>query len=413
MCALSISIQTPFYPLEAEEKGATPSQYGFVFGVFSLALFIFSPVAGLLMSKFDATKIILCGLLTIGSTNIFFGFLDKISVSYLFIGMSIIIRIFEGAGYALVRNTSIAVIICEFSSNIEMALAVVNLFFFAGFLIGPVAGGTLFELGGFKLPFIFIGVLLLSTAFVVFFLPKSLPKQENISVKQITMVLRLPCVILGVLTVFGSTMKGGFMISTIEPHLQKIDFSPFEVGLMILCSALANGITSIVCSKLCVKYNCGLLIICFSSFIFICSLPLLGPSLCIQIDLNIYTIVLSMILSGIGFGGEQLAGFSIINKGAQIAGLPKNLHTYGLVSTIFTSSIFLGNSIGPILGGWLYEVYGYPTWSHLLILYSAIICLVTIICIYLWRKNPEFHQCRKPLSSSENSSRSSRYNTID
>ena len=30
---LLLSLQPPFYPLEAELKGATPSQYGFVFGI--------------------------------------------------------------------------------------------------------------------------------------------------------------------------------------------------------------------------------------------------------------------------------------------------------------------------------------------------------------------------------------------
>ena len=43
---LLISLQPPFYPSEAEKKGATPAQYGFVFGIANLSLFLFSPVFG-------------------------------------------------------------------------------------------------------------------------------------------------------------------------------------------------------------------------------------------------------------------------------------------------------------------------------------------------------------------------------
>ena len=43
---LLLSLQPPFYPTEAEKKGATPSQYGFVFGIANLAAFLFAPIFG-------------------------------------------------------------------------------------------------------------------------------------------------------------------------------------------------------------------------------------------------------------------------------------------------------------------------------------------------------------------------------
>ena len=38
---LLISLQPPFYPSEAEAMGASPAEYGFVFGIANLSLFIF------------------------------------------------------------------------------------------------------------------------------------------------------------------------------------------------------------------------------------------------------------------------------------------------------------------------------------------------------------------------------------
>ena len=38
--------QAPFYPHEAEKKGCMPSEYGLVFGVFELTVFLVSPIIG-------------------------------------------------------------------------------------------------------------------------------------------------------------------------------------------------------------------------------------------------------------------------------------------------------------------------------------------------------------------------------
>ena len=46
-----VSLQAPFYPAEAERKGATAAQYGLVFGIFELTVFIVSPVIGKLLPK--------------------------------------------------------------------------------------------------------------------------------------------------------------------------------------------------------------------------------------------------------------------------------------------------------------------------------------------------------------------------
>ena len=40
------AILAPFFPIEAELKGATISQSGFVFGIYSLVGFVFSPLVG-------------------------------------------------------------------------------------------------------------------------------------------------------------------------------------------------------------------------------------------------------------------------------------------------------------------------------------------------------------------------------
>ena len=48
---MCVSLQAPFYPAEAEKKGATATQYGLVFGIFELTVFVVSPVIGKFLPK--------------------------------------------------------------------------------------------------------------------------------------------------------------------------------------------------------------------------------------------------------------------------------------------------------------------------------------------------------------------------
>ena len=116
-----------------------------------------------------------------------------------------------------------------------------------------------------------------------------------------------------------------------------------------------------------------------SSFITICGILLLGPAPYLPIDLNLYTCIFGLLIHGIGVNGEIICGFSLLNKGAFLAGLPKNIQTSGFVSTTHTSSLALGSFIGPLIGGYIFETFGFPWGSHLFILYHLILCLVLII----------------------------------
>ena len=54
---MCVSLQAPFYPAEAEKKGASATQYGLVFGIFELTVFIVSPIMGKLLPKVMLRKL--------------------------------------------------------------------------------------------------------------------------------------------------------------------------------------------------------------------------------------------------------------------------------------------------------------------------------------------------------------------
>jgi MFS family permease len=96
--AICVSLQAPFYPAEAERKGATATEYGLVFGVFELTVFIVSPIMGRNLGRFGAKRVFNVGILTTGSCSILFGFLDRIENGNTFIGLSVVVRALEAVG---------------------------------------------------------------------------------------------------------------------------------------------------------------------------------------------------------------------------------------------------------------------------------------------------------------------------
>lgn len=71
--AACVSLQAPFFPNEAEKKGASSTIYGLVFGVYELLIITMSPVFGKLVTKVSPKFLIECGLLICGASTIVFG----------------------------------------------------------------------------------------------------------------------------------------------------------------------------------------------------------------------------------------------------------------------------------------------------------------------------------------------------
>ncbi|RXG52661.1 MFS-type transporter SLC18B1 [Armadillidium vulgare] len=351
LSAFAISIQGPFFPKIAEMKGATPLHNGLIFGAYSFVIIFINPLVPVMINKFGAVRRI---------SSVLFGFVNKLNSVVLFVSLSVILRIIEGLGYAMVRNAGIVIISSEFSEKVEMAFGIFQTFFSSGMLIGPVAGGALFELGGFYLPFVFIGILLVCTAFV----------KGNSKTSSPNFVFCL-------------------FFSTLELHIKSLNLSPVQVGAVFMCNGIASIFSSLFWGLLFEKYDKPLILGSISAAINIFGMLLLGPAPYLFLDLNIYTCVFGLFFHGFRYGGEQ------------IAGLQKNIQSYGLVSALYMTSFALGSFIGPILGGYLFDVIGFPWVLHVFIVYHLVFSIIMIIFNYSSSGRSEQRENENHQSSSE------------
>ena len=90
------SIMAPFLPVEAEAKGASPSQFGPIFGIIHLALFLISPLMGKVVTRWGLGTVFKTGLLLISFSSVCFGLLTFLADSTLFLCLAYALRIVEG-----------------------------------------------------------------------------------------------------------------------------------------------------------------------------------------------------------------------------------------------------------------------------------------------------------------------------
>ena len=133
-----------------------------------------------------------------GVTSILFGLLDKIENGKLFLGLSFTLRIIEACGNAGFLTGSFSMIAKEFPDNVATMFAILETFFGIGMIMGPTVGGALYEAGGFTLPFVTLGgVLVAATLFTTIILPHSNDNAESSHEKpSMLRALKVPSIVM-------------------------------------------------------------------------------------------------------------------------------------------------------------------------------------------------------------------------
>ena len=90
--ALISVFQAPIFPGEAESKGLKPSEYGIVFGIFYLTMFVVCILLGKYMPLMGTKVTLNIGVAMVGIASIGFGLLEYIDQKYIFLGLAIFLR---------------------------------------------------------------------------------------------------------------------------------------------------------------------------------------------------------------------------------------------------------------------------------------------------------------------------------
>ncbi|XP_035708353.1 MFS-type transporter SLC18B1-like [Folsomia candida] len=350
-------------------------------------------------TKSSAQSFLISSLLVEGASLLFFGFMDKINNLQTFLGASIILRIIEGAAASSVFATVFTLVSDYFPGSFGIFfLGVLESLTPAGFVLGPLIGSNLYSFEGFSTPFAFVGCLFILFAGVGTFV---LPKKDNSNAtdpentkkcgdkEEIDISLwKHPPVLANFIAIFLTSCVITFYFALMEPFL-RIEFatSPSVIGLVFTGSGLLYSAFSVVASLLTVAmgssgclFQGAILIGLGAQFVGNCAIVGIG------IDSNFVTVVTG--ICSLSFG----CGLTIFLFFLQAQDMLKKLYcntekASSISAGAYMSSLTLGSMAGPMLGGFLTDLYGFQKAANFtLIIISALIFWKNVEIISYFRK---------------------------
>ncbi|MDN7012409.1 MFS transporter [Methanoculleus sp. FWC-SCC3] len=241
----------PVFPEYAPRFGVGESVIGVIFGIYAAMLLLFSIPMGLLSDRVGRRPLIVGGMLLLALATALFGF--STTITHL-----IAARTVQGVSAAATWSAGLALLAdtCDparLGEKMGIALSAVGV----GTILGPVAGGLLFEYAGYTATFLVPAVLAASVGLVVLAIPVRTCRQEG-SMGRSPMLPRgslLPLAACAVVIVAVSGTYGVF-----DPYLPvylhaAFSASPATIGAVFAVLAVAAILAQPVAGRIFDRYG--------------------------------------------------------------------------------------------------------------------------------------------------------------
>lgn len=362
---VGIGLVIPVMPTIMNELGITGSTVGLMVAAFAIAQLIFSPIAGKWTDTIGRKKMIVVGLIIFAISEFFFAI--GTNVEMLFIS-----RILGGISGAFIMP-AVTAFIADITTVTERprALGLMSAAISTGFIIGPGVGGFLAAFGT-RVPF-FVATMMALIAAVLSFITLREPerrqnaapiaqKHDDKSIKRVfSKVYFIPFAVLFIST-FGLAAFDSFF-SLFTNH--KFNFTPTDIAISITVGAIFGAIAQgILFAPLTRKLGeIRLVRWCLGISAVVVLLMTLAPTH--------FTVMLVTFFAFIGFDLIRPAITTYLSK---IAG-----HEQGFVGGMNSMFTSLGNIIGPLLGGMLFDLN-----VNLPFQFAAVVLILALLITFKW-----------------------------
>ncbi len=344
LVAGTMTMIIPFLSLYIDTFGNHSPAYvqkwsGLIFGATFISAFIMSPIWGRVADKYGFKPILLINGIGLSVSVFFMSFVQSVEIFFL-------LRLLMGFVTGFIP-TSLAFISSQTSrKEAGKMLGTLQMGNVSGMLFGPMFGGLLADAFGFQYTFIITSVTLLISTVIVLFGIQEKRKEKNdrsliYSRKTILKGLFRHRLMLNVMLVTAIIQVGNFsvqpLLSLYVGELTNAKDIAFLAGLTFSAAGLGNLLFARRWGQLGddIGYEKVLSILLLLSFLFV--LPQAFVT-------EIWQLIICRLLFGIAVGGMIPITTALVRREA-----PQSIQ--GEIMGYNTSFRFLGNIIGPMLGG--------------------------------------------------------------
>jgi MFS family permease len=373
--AVGFGIVMPAIPVFAKSFGVNNAAIGLMVSAFAITRFCSGLISGTLVDRFGERAVFSTGIFMVS----LFTFLAGISQSY---EQLLVFRAAGGLGSSMFSVAASSVILRAVSDDQRgQAQSVYQGSFIVGGMAGPAIGGLLSVIS-LRAPFFVYSILLFCSGLVALFFLKGDSigrKAKNNSSEDATTIreaLAMPAYRIALVLAFIGTWVFFGMRSSILPVFvtEELNSTTAVVGYGFALSAVVQGAILLKAGRFSDQKGRRAASIIGAHIVFV-------GVLILTFSVNAWMFLLSMIV--LGFGGAFLSVTPASIVGDVIKGRG------GKVIAIFQMAGDAGMIFGPIIIGWISDVYSYRT----AFAFSAAIFAIAVALVY---KIPETRNVEGP-----------------
>ncbi|ETP67979.1 multidrug MFS transporter [Planococcus glaciei] len=369
---LGIGLVIPVTPTIMNELNISGTVVGYMVSAFALAQLVVSPLAGRAVDKYGRKPLIVLGLFVFSMSELLFGLGQSVEVLF-------VSRLLGGVSAAFIMPAVTAYIadITTLKTR-PKALGYMSAAISTGFIIGPGIGGFLAEIGT-RLPFFFAAGFGLFAMFLSFLLlkePERQKQEENLYGEQKTGFGRIfsPMYFIAFMVILISSFGLASFESLFALFVDhKFGFTPQDIAIVISLGAIVGVIVQVGFFDRFTRWWGEIRLIRYSLIV----------STALVLILTYVTSYWAILLvTMVVFVGFDLMRPAVTTYLSRIAGNEQGF--VGGMNSMFTS---IGNIIGPIIGGILFDIdLNYPFY------FATVTLAIGIALTFAWKTPKQVQQ---------------------
>ena len=360
---VAYSIAFPVLPAMSAQLGASPTVIGMLFGSFGVTLLTVSMPMGAVSDRIGRKPPMVIGLIALTASTLLFAF--STSLPWLFAA-----RLVQGAADATTWVVGFALIADLYAPEERGRVTgiVMSGTTFA-VILGPTMGGWLYELGGIRLPFLFVAVLAALSVVAFLWLDVSGERSAR-EIVPIRVVLRTPAIVACAIAVVVASATFSMVEPVLALHLQTLGIGPGRVGTIFGMGATVSTVLHPFIGRLTDRWGARRLTL-YGLAAFAVGIALLGQASSFRSAVVLFAI-------GAGTGALVITpSLTYMGEATSDAGIDSFGVSYGIYNMAWGAGL-LG---GPALGGFLFERIGFstlaPVWAPSLVVVAIILARLT------------------------------------